>query len=316
MLYLEVGVHIGYIHFRCLLPDEGREDMAKKPTNYAINEERPYGILISGHYAETADYSIHRPPDPVGWLLMYTLTGEGQVHVAGEVVAPCRPGDAVILLPGLPHHYSTAGARWEFIWVHFIPAPSFRPWLNLPQQTEGIVRLQVDGSPGRNGFAEALQRMVRYSSSGGNSELHHRLAELALEEALLLLRAEVAKDSNEAAIDPRIADVVGYLRESYRERVSIPDLAKRSCMSPSRLSHLFKEQVGDTIIGTVNKIRLEKASQLLAFTTRQVAEIAGDVGIDSPDHFARMFCQVYGETPSGYRKRKRDGLQTETYGKG
>ncbi|MDU2243365.1 MAG: helix-turn-helix domain-containing protein [Paenibacillus sp.] len=278
--------------------------MAKKPTNYAINEERPYGILIAGHYAETAGYSIHRPPDPVGWLLMYTLTGEGQVQVAGEAV-PCRPGDAVILLPGLPHHYSTAGARWEFIWVHFIPDPSYRPWLNLPQQSEGFVRLHVDASPGRNGFAEALQRMDRYSSSGGNSEIHHRLAELALEEALLLLRAEVSKDRGEAALDPRIADVVGYLRESYRERVSIPELAKRCCMSPSRLSHLFKEQVGDTIIGTVNKIRLEKAAQLLAFTTRQVAEIAGDVGFDSPDHFARLFCQVYGETPSGYRKRKR-----------
>ncbi|WP_059040821.1 helix-turn-helix domain-containing protein [Paenibacillus rubinfantis] len=287
--------------------------MAKKPMDYAINEERPYGILIAGHYAETAGYTIHRPPDPVGWLLMYTLTGEGRVQAAGEAM-PCRPGDAVILLPGLPHQYGTAGAEWEFIWVHFIPDPSFRPWLNFPQQSEGFIRFHVDNGPGRNGFAEALQRMEQYSSSGGSSELHHRLAELALEEALLLLRTEVVKDRGEAALDPRIADVVGYLRESFRERVSIPELAKRCCMSPSRLSHLFKEQVGDTIIGTVNKIRLEKAAQLLAFTTRQVAEIAGDVGFDSPDHFTRMFCQVYGETPSKYRKRKRDGFQDEAEG--
>jgi AraC family transcriptional regulator of arabinose operon len=307
VLVLDVGKDIGYIHFRCLLLNEGREDMAKKTTDYAINEERPYGILIAGHYTESAGYSIHRPPDPVGWLLMYTLTGEGRVQVAGEAM-PCRPGDVVILLPGLPHQYGTAGDKWEFIWVHFIPAPSFLPWLSLPQQTEGFVRLHADSRSGQNGFAEALQRMERYSSWGGNSELHHRLAELALEEALLLLRTEVAKDSYEAALDPRIADVVGYLRESYRERVSIPELAKRCCMSPSRLSHLFKEQVGDTIIGTVNKIRLEKAAQLLTFTTRQVAEIAGDVGFDSPDHFTRMFCQVYGETPSAYRKRKRAGL--------
>lgn len=118
-----------------------------KTTDYAINEERPYGILIAGHYTETAGYSIHRPPDPVGWLLMYTLTGEGQVQVAGEAM-PCRPGDVVILLPGLPHQYGTAGAGWEFIGVHFIPDPFFRPWLNLPQQSQGFVRLHVDGRPG------------------------------------------------------------------------------------------------------------------------------------------------------------------------
>ncbi|CAM4471189.1 hypothetical protein PAPH110629_17965 [Paenibacillus phoenicis] len=41
-----------------------------KTTDYAINEERPYGILIAGHYTETAGYSIHRPP----WIPESTMS--------------------------------------------------------------------------------------------------------------------------------------------------------------------------------------------------------------------------------------------------
>lgn len=48
--------------------------MAKKTTDYAINEERPYGILIAGHYTETVGV-FHSPAaldpridDVVGYL--------------------------------------------------------------------------------------------------------------------------------------------------------------------------------------------------------------------------------------------------------
>jgi len=275
--------------------------MAKKPMDYAINEERPCGILISGHYRENSGYSIHRPSGSVDWLLMYTLAGEGVVRTAEEDVI-CREGGVSILLPGTPHHYGTHGAAWEFIWVHFIPDPDWSPWLRLPERIENFCHLNLPAGV-RYTVAEPLGRMLRHSLQEGRTELHGRLSELALEEALIQIRL-AAKDAGEA-MDSRIAEVLRYLQFSFMEKISLTELARLACLSPSRLSHLFKEEVGDTIMNTVNKYRLDKAAQLLSCTSRRISEISSDVGFECTDHFTRMFSHSFGETPSKYRKRKK-----------
>ncbi|MHA7964226.1 helix-turn-helix domain-containing protein [Paenibacillus sp. CAU 1782] len=43
----------------------------------------------------------------------------------------------------------------------------------------------------------------------------------------------------------------------------------------------------------------------------QVAEIAADVGFDCAIHFTRKFRDIFGETPSAYRKRKMAGMHVE-----
>ncbi|WP_019908556.1 helix-turn-helix domain-containing protein [Paenibacillus sp. HW567] len=276
--------------------------MANKQTDYAIHGERPYGILIAGHYAEEPGYSIHRPSGSVDWLLMYTLSGEGEIQ-RPEGTVTCGPGDLAVLLPGMPHHYGTRGSRWEFIWVHFIPDPQWLTWLKLPLMSELFAYKHLPAGELRSNVEDGLVRMALNDLPAGRSELHRKLSELALEEALIHLQLHCNTEYH-SSMDPRVAEILQHLQQFPAAKISIPELAKRSCLSPSRLSHLFKEQVGDTILNTVCKFRLERAAQLLSGTTRQVAEIASDVGYDCSIHFTRKFREAFGETPSGYRKRK------------
>ncbi|RTE08920.1 helix-turn-helix domain-containing protein [Paenibacillus whitsoniae] len=278
--------------------------MAKHTMDYAINEMRAYGILISGHYKENEHYVVQRPPGIVDWLFMYTISGEGMVITEEDGVV-CRQGDVALLLPGLSHHYRTHGSSWEFVWVHFIPDPEWNTWMRFPERCNRFVHISIADMPYRFVIEEAMKRMHLHSLQGANS-LHIRLSMIALEEALLHVRL-ASMTGSVAAIDPRIADILHFLQHSFRNKVSLPELAKRSCLSTSRLSHLFKEQVGDTIVNTLHKFRLEKAAQLLVYTTRQVSEIAEDVGFDSIDHFSRLFKAYFSVTPSTYRKDKAGG---------
>ena len=113
-----------------------------------------------------------------------------------------------------------------------------------------------------------------------------------------------AKQDTVVLMDPRISSLLQELQMNPAQKISLPELARKSCLSTSRLSHLFKEQVGDTILNTLYKYRLERALQLLVSTQRQIAEIASDVGFDCAIHFTRKFRDTFGETPSLYRKRK------------
>ncbi|WP_239004631.1 helix-turn-helix domain-containing protein [Paenibacillus tepidiphilus] len=121
--------------------------------------------------------------------------------------------------------------------------------------------------------------MVTHEPPGVTSMLHRRLSELALEEALVHVQLS-ANQEHSVSMDPRISDILRDLQLHPAQKVSLPELARTSCLSISRLSHLFKEQVGDTILNTLNKFRMERAAQLLAGTQRQVAEIAADVGFE------------------------------------
>lgn len=276
-------------------------DMTEKSIDYAMQEHRPYGILIAGHYVEGPHYSIYRPSGSIDWLLLYTLSGEGSIRVKGEQFI-CREGDVAILQPGLPHEYKTHGESWDFWWTHFIPDPKWMFWLQLPELREDFVKLKLHQSSNRQAVHQAFERMIEYNGQSGSS-LHGKLAMVALEETLLHL-VLASSPRIEATLDPRIADLIIYLQREYRKPGEIPELAKRCYLSPSRLSHLFKEQVGDTILNTVHKIRAEKAAELLTFTSRQISEIAEDIGYNNTDHFTRMFQRVYGTTPSAYRKVK------------
>ncbi|NIK70937.1 MULTISPECIES: helix-turn-helix domain-containing protein [unclassified Paenibacillus] len=284
--------------------------MAKEQTDYAIYNWRPYGILIAGYYSESSEYAVQRPSGSRDWLLMYTVSGEGRVQKNNQSTVACKAGDVVILMPGIPHHYGTKGTSWEFIWVHFIPYPEWSTWLRLPGSDERFFFRHIAGDESHHGIQEALMRMVRHEASAGSSELHRRLAEIALEETLIYIQ-QTCPAENAVSMDPRIAQILRELQLYPAQKVSLPELARKSCLSTSRLSHLFKEQVGDTVLNIVSKIRMEKAAQLLTGTNRQITEIASDVGFDCTIYFTRKFKEAFGETPSLYRKREQPAALRE-----
>ena len=245
-----------------------------------------------------SDYLVQRPPSHNDWLLMYTIKGAGFVHYDQQDFI-CNAGDLTILLPGMNHHYGTLESDWSFLWVHFIPDPEWRTWLRFPHQ-KPLIHVPIASDIEQQHIGHALMKLVEYSSKSYDLRAT-RLSVLALEEVLLHLSLSLPTDEI-SIMDPRIVDILQYLQDSFHEKISIPELAKQSCMSVSRLSHLFKEQVGDTIIRTIHKLRLEKAAKLLIQTNRQVSEIATDVGFESIDHFTRLFTASYGLSPSKYRK--------------
>ena len=55
----------------------------------------------------------------------------------------------------------------------------------------------------------------------------------------------------------------------------------------------------------MNRCRVVRAQQLLAGTSRRVAEIAFECGFESVPHFNRVFSRLTGATPTDYRRPHR-----------
>lgn len=84
---------------------------------------------------------------------------------------------------------------------------------------------------------------------------------------------------------------------------SIGELAEAYHVSVSRMSSLFKEEMGMGFLDYIWKMRMEKAQSLLRNTDMSVDEISVAVGYLASTSFSRKFKQATGMTPSQYRSK-------------
>lgn len=221
----------------------------------------------------------------------------GYTHRGGTAL--CRAGDVVLLAPGTPHDYTTdREAAWDSYWAHFTPRPHWSGWLQLPKISRGLLGLRVDDSIRRR-LNAAFERVITDSHALG--ALRDDLALNGMEEVIILLAQQQAQRAA-PQIEPRVAAVLQRLAASLDTPLSIEQLAAELALSPSRLAHLFKAQVDDSIGRVHMQLRLRHAARLLALTGRSVAEVAHDVGFPSPFHFSHRFKAYYGQSPQAYRQ--------------
>lgn len=101
----------------------------------------------------------------------------------------------------------------------------------------------------------------------------------------------------------RIQPVLEYLHVNLSQSLSIEEIASLIRLSPSRLSHLFKEAIGLSPIQYIRQLRLETAAQLLRDNPYlSVKEIMTMVGVNDPAHFSSDFKSRYGLPPRPYRE--------------
>ncbi|GIP16649.1 DNA-binding transcriptional regulator AraC [Paenibacillus montaniterrae] len=252
---------------------------------------KAYGIIIAGHFQVDDTYMTSRPHGMDDWLIAFTLNGRGYFKVDGAERV-CGEGDIALLRPDTAHAYGTVkGESWNFVWAHFTSR-------SVGDQLLPVEPLSVhsfEQSSLRSRIDQAFRRIL--SDSRERSELWHELCANSLREILMLL-SQLRKQK----LDPRVAEALHYLSLNMRSPVQIAKLAKMIGISPSRLSHLFKEQTGLSIIDTLNQMRIRQAALLLEHTNRSASEVAYDVGFNNYNHFIEQFRKWLGTNPSGYRK--------------
>lgn len=266
----------------------------------AITPAPPPGILVADHFRASYGYHVKRPAGTRDWLLMYTITGVGRCCVSEQLYC-CRAGDVVLLEPGTVHDYATLNQAqpWEFYWTHFLPRPHWLEWMQMPKWTTGLYGLAIVDTMLQQRIENTFNRLLQ--DLRNPSRLHGSLAANGLEEILLSLTLQDARDK--PTRDPRVEFVLSYLNNHYRESVTIDALAQQVSLSPSRLAHIFKQQVGRSIIEKVIAMRLHHAAQLLEYTSLHVGEIAQEVGFQAASYLSRQFTTYYGKGPQAYRRQ-------------
>jgi two-component system, response regulator YesN len=85
------------------------------------------------------------------------------------------------------------------------------------------------------------------------------------------------------------------------------DVARRINMSRGYFCRCFKDITGKPFNEYLQCARVEKAKLLLLHTDAQLSQVAEQVGYTDEKYFAKVFRELAGSTPSGYRQTAREG---------
>lgn len=246
------------------------------------------------------DFFIDRPNGMEGFIMNLTVRGQGKVFDGADAFV-VNPGDLLLFPPDAVHYYgrSPDSPDWYHRWVYFRPRAYWANWLTWPHQTRKVGRFSVGTGSLFNEFDELFYRIDQT-----HREEKRTAEELAINllERLLIRCYEEMPDNQVSAVDKRILAACQFIAKNLASDIGLEEVARHVCLSPSRLAHVFRKQMGVNLLKWREDQRVILAKHLLQNTQASISHIAGRVGYDDQLYFSRVFRKREGVSPSAFRK--------------
>lgn len=104
-------------------------------------------------------------------------------------------------------------------------------------------------------------------------------------------------------IREEINEICNYMEMHLDEKITIDYLCHKFYISPTTFKKYFRSIHGQPVYAWLSHKRMEKAAELLCYTSMTVLEIAQAVGYSSLSQFNVVFKKCYTCTPRQYRNR-------------
>lgn len=242
----------------------------------------------------------------------------GKVFV-GDYIGTFEPGQLILTGPHVPHNWISHMTEQQpcelrDMVVHFQQSV-------VQQASELLVELR-ELEPlferAKSGIAfndiplaEAQQRMGKIRDSRGAERISaffdfmHRLNQSR--DYQLLSTMQMQSSADEHTLE-RVNLVVDYVMQHYHRAIMVQEVAERINMSETHFSRFFKKATGVRFIAFLNRIRIQRACELLSYTDEQITAISYAVGYNTLANFNRQFHELKGVTPRDYRNASRERI--------
>lgn len=97
---------------------------------------------------------------------------------------------------------------------------------------------------------------------------------------------------------------IDHIQRNFDRKLTLEELAKVACLSPTYFSYIFKKLNGISLWKYINIKRVEKAIEILKNENVSKLEIAERCGFSSSSNFYKTFFAITGRTPSDYTRQK------------
>jgi AraC-like DNA-binding protein len=256
----------------------------------------PESITLEVVYAVDADASfdaMKAPTEDRRSAVVRTMGGEGEIHLASQLAGPdpaplrARAGTVLFLDFHRVRRYRPVDGAWRFWFFEYesagLPFPLGRPF-----PIADTARDEAEARECLESLRSATPPSAAYASAVFTAMVHR----------WLLAFTAGAKPQDVRAL--RVREAVAEMRRNLGRPLSIPALAARVGMGERAFRNAFQAVTDWSPKRYLDRLRLEKAAELLRQNRYSIAEIADLLGYSSPFHFSRAFRELFGVPPSTF----------------
>jgi AraC family transcriptional regulator len=91
--------------------------------------------------------------------------------------------------------------------------------------------------------------------------------------------------------------VRAYIDDHIGERISLDELAREAGVSRFHFARQFRLSTGESPMGYVRRVRVERSKSILQARNSSIAEVAARLGFSDQSHFTRIFGRLVGVSP-------------------
>lgn len=154
----------------------------------------------------------------------------------------------------------------------------------------------------------AIKGQMQRIFAGGEDELSKSQQLVALYELILILYKENMMCSGRInKSDTRnseiIKNTIAHIEKNLSSKITLKQLSDLSSFTEKYFCTFFKKQTNLTPVEYINRVRLERACELLKMHDISVTETALETGFESLSYFIRRFKKQFGVSPAQYKKQ-------------
>lgn len=256
-----------------------------------------YQILVGGcNTWHPNTFVMNRPNGVSNYVLLIIKT---HCHfVLNETVYDIRPGTAIIIDHHTPYSYFNPNGDYMDDWLHFKP-DSYENFLQC-----GICPNIFFPLPGVNRFTTYIQQLLyenEYTPAPFKmNNIDHLMSVLINNLVLAFGARDTFSQTN--MYEEQLKELRLIIQHAPKKEYTIKKCADQIGISTSHFQHLYTNLFGISFQRDLIRMKVDYSANLLLVTNQSIEQIAEQSGYTNTVHFYRQFKEIYGMTPSTFRR--------------
>lgn len=231
---------------------------------------------------------------------------------------PLKEGEGIFVNAKHPHFgYSPDGVDSEYICLVFLPSllesstPVKDEFVSSFLQNENLPYIKFTKEECLPLYQKARSIMEVMDKKEGPYQLLASSDLYSFWSSFVIMKKEEnlpkVTSSSKALL---VKKMLSFIYANYKEKLDVESIASSASLSKGYATRLFVSFLETTPMSYLNSYRIEKSSELLRDPTKNISEIASEVGFENPSYFSERFKEEKGISPKSYRlaqNEKKDG---------
>lgn len=242
--------------------------------------------------------------------LLFIVKGNAEIEANNEKVI-AMPGSIAIFNRYEKHSVSAVSEEYERYVLTINPLSNYsehKEYALLLNRPSGFCNI-IDVSGRKHKIRQLFSEIIEEAGNEDDysEEMQHSLINQLL---ITICRSNPANfPSLQSQKFDMIFEIQKMFEYNYKYQYSLKELSEKYSVSPSTLTHTFKEVTGYSVFEYLYSCRMASAKYFLAGSDLSIGAIVEKCGFSDNSNFSRSFKKLYGITPMEYRKKQNNHIE-------